>query len=221
MSDGILYIGSRRYSSWSLRGWLAVRLAGLDVEVKVLPIDGTGASPEVRAVSPSLKVPYLVHRSVALWESSAIGEYCAELAPGLYPSDPSAKGFARSIAHEMHAGFRDLRIAMPMVLGPDFPGAGRTPGALADIARIEAIWAEARARFGQGGAFLFGADFTLADAMYAPIVARFLCYRPEMSDKSRTYCEAVRTHPLIEAWYKDAADEPPEWRIAKYEQAPT
>ena len=157
-------------------------------------------------------MPYLLHRGIALWESSAIGEYCAELAPHLYPSDPLAKGFARSIVHEMHAGFRDLRIAMPMVLGPVFPGLGRTPGALADIARIQAIWAQACT-----GKFLLGDEFTLADAMYAPIVARFLCYRPELTEASLAYCQAVRTHPLVAAWYDEAAAEPPGWRIAKYE----
>jgi glutathione S-transferase len=212
MSDGVLYIGSRRYSSWSLRGWLAVMLAGLDVTVEVVPIDGTGASPGVRAVSPSFRVPYLVHRGVALWESSAIGEYCAELAPSLYPADPVAKGFARSIVHEMHAGFRDLRIAMPMVLGPVFAGLGRTTGALTDVARIEAIWGQ------RSGAFLCGEAFTLADAMYAPIVARFLCYRPELSEATLAYCQSVRTHPLVSAWYDAAAKEPAAWRIAKYEQ---
>ena len=218
MSEGTLYLGSRRYSSWSLRGWLAVKLAGLDVEEVVIPIDGTGASPAVQNVSPSQKVPYLVHRGVEVWESSAIGEYCAELTPALYPANPVAKGLARSICHEMHAGFRDLRLAMPTVFGPTFAGSGRTAAAMADIARIETIWQRVRSRYGENGPYLFGAEFSLADAMYAPIVSRLLCYRPEISMAAQTYCDAVRGYALVADWYKAAAAEPLEWRIAKYEK---
>lgn len=215
--DGTLYIGTRRYSSWSMRGWLAVRLAGLAVEEVVLPLDGSGASPAVQAHSPSGKVPYLVHRGVHVWESLAIGEYCAEQNAALWPADAAARAWARAVAHEMHAGFRELRLAMPMNLGRDFAGRGRTKGALADIARIAALWREAQARFGAGGAFLFGADFTLADVMFAPIVARFLSYTPELAADSRAYCEAVRAHPLVDAWYTAAAAEPAEWLVAKWE----
>ena len=116
-------------------------------------------------------------------------------------------------------GFRGLRQAMPMVLGRDGAGRGQTPEALADIARIEAIWRETRAAFGAGGPFLFGAAFGAADAMYAPVVARFLTYRPQLSAASWAYCEAVRRHPLVEQWYALAAAEPVEWRLAHYETA--
>lgn len=214
MADGRLLLGSRRYSSWSLRGWLAVRLAGLDVEEVVLPLRET-RSAEIAAASPSGLVPYLEHRGVRVWDSLAIAEYCAELAPGLWPADRSARAHARSIAAEMHAGFRGLRTAMPMNLGRSFPGLGRTPEALADIARIEAIWAECLATY--GGPFLFGASFGLADAFYAPVVTRFLTWQPEISATSRAYCEAVRAHPLVESWYAAAAAEPAAWRLAKYE----
>ncbi len=216
MSDGRLYLGNRRYSSWSLRGWLAVRLAGLDVEEVVIPLDG-GATEAVRRISPSALVPYLEHRGLHIWESLAICEYCAERAPALWPADLAARTHARVIAAEMHAGFRELRLAMPMNLGRDFSGAGRTAGALADIARIETIWAETRARFGGGGDFLFGATFNAADAMYAPVVARLLGYRPDLTAASRAYCDAVRAHPLIMAWYSDAAAEPEAWNQARYE----
>ena len=216
MAEGTLYIGNRRYSSWSLRGWLAVRLAGLDVAEQVIPLEG-GDTPAVKAVSPSGLVPYLEHRGVAVWETIAIGEHCAELAPALWPADRAARAHARAIAAEMHAGFRPLREAMPMNLGRPVPGAGRTEGCLRDIARIETIWREARARHGAGGPFLFGAAFTLADAMYAPVVTRLLTYRPEIAADTSVYCAAVRAFPLMAEWYGAAEREPAAWRIAKYE----
>ena len=216
MAEGTLYLGTRRYSSWSLRGWLAVRLAGLDVEEQVIPLAG-GDTPAVKAVSPSGLVPCLVHRGITVWDSLAIGEYCAELAPGLWPADRAARAHARAISAEMHAGFRAVRESMPMNLGRVVPGAGRNEASLRDIARIETIWRETRARFGAGGPFLFGAAFTLADAMYAPVVARFLSYRPQIAADSDAYCAAVRGFALVEAWYAAAADEPAEWLLAKYE----
>lgn len=220
MPDGKLFIGNRRYSSWSLRGWLAVRLAGLDVEEVVIPFTRPGPTPAIRAVSPTGLVPYLEHRGAKVWESLAICDYCAEITPALWPQDRVARAHARSIAAEMHAGFRELRMAMWMNLGRDFSGLGRTPGALADIARIEAVWADTQARFGAGGPYLFGASFTAADAMFAPVVARFLGWKPELSAASRAYCGAVRAHPLVAAWYDAAAAEPADWLVAGYETAP-
>ena len=219
MSDGRLFIGTRRYSSWSLRGWLAVRLAGLDVEDVVLPLDGGQAGSLVSRTSPSGLVPYLEHRGLQVWETLAICEYCAEFAPALWPAGLAARTRARVIAAEMHAGFRGLRQAMPMVLGRDASGLGRTPDALRDIARIEALWRETRAAFGAGGPFLFGAAFNLADAMYAPVVTRFLTFQPNLADDTKAYCAAVRAHPLMVEWYELAAGEPVEWRLAHYEQA--
>jgi len=216
MADGTLYLGTRRYSSWSLRGWLAVRLAGLDVEEVTIPLAG-GNTPAVREVSPSGLVPFLHHRGVDVWESLAIGEYCAEITPALWPAERAPRAHARAIAAEMHAGFRALRESMPMNLGREAPGVGRSAGALADIARVETIWHETRARFGAGGPFLFGAVFTLADAMFAPVVARFLTYGPELGADSRAYCAAVRDFPLVAAWYDAAAAEPAAWRLEKYE----
>jgi glutathione S-transferase len=216
MPPARLYIGNRRYSSWSMRGWLAVRLAGLEVEEVVIPLQG-GDTAAVKAVSPSGLVPFLEHRGHHIWETLAICEYCAERSPGLWPEAEDARIHARVIAAEMHAGFRELRIAMPMNLGRDFAGRGRTPGALADIARIEGLWAETRARFGAGGPFLFGAAFNAADAMFAPVVTRFLTWKPDLTDATRAYCEAVRAHPLVAAWYRDAAAEPESWLLDKYE----
>jgi glutathione S-transferase len=215
MADGTLYIGTKRYSSWSLRGWLPVRLAGLDVAEVVIPLAG-GSTPAVKAASPSGFVPYLEHKGAAIWESLAIGEYCAELAPGLWPEDRVARAQARAIAAEMHAGFRELRMNMPMSLFRDAAGAGRTEGCLADIARIDAVWRAALAQ--SGGPFLFGAAMGIADAMYAPVVCRFLTYRPELSAAAAAYCATVRAHPLMMAWYADAAIEPKEWFIARMEE---
>lgn len=215
MAEGRLVIGTKRYSSWSLRGWLCVHLAGLDVEEVLVPLAGGGGTEGIKAISPNGMVPYLEHRGARMWESIAIAEYCAEFAPGLWPSDRAARAHARSVAAEMHAGFRSLRMAMPMNLGRSFAGMGRTPECLADIARIEAIWAEALAA--HGGPFLFGRAFGLADAMYAPVVTRFLTWQPELSAASRAYCAAVRAHPLVARWYDEAAREPAEWLLPKYE----
>jgi glutathione S-transferase len=216
LSGGILYIGTRRYSSWSLRGWLFVHLAALDVEEIVVPLAG-GNTPSIKAVSPNGMVPYLEHRSARVWESLAIAEYCAEIAPALWPADRLARAHARAIAAEMHAGFRALRLAMPMNLGRVVPGAGQNPESLRDIERIDEMWATTRAAFGANGPYLFGADFTAADAMFAPVVARFLTYQPALSDIAGAYCAAVRAHELVAKWYNLAAEEPLSWRLEKYE----
>ncbi len=214
MAQGRLFLGNRRYSSWSLRGWLLVRLAGLDVDDVVIPM-AAGKTAEITQISPNGLVPYLEHDGARIWESLAIAEYCAEFAPRLWPAARPDRAFARSIAAEMHAGFRELRVAMPMNLGRRFPGHGQNPGSLADIARIEAIWAAALAR--SGGPFLFGAGFGAADAMFAPVVARFLGYVPPLSDTAAAYCAAVRGHELVARWVQLAAEEPASWQLDKYE----
>ncbi|HTW70698.1 MAG TPA: glutathione S-transferase [Acetobacteraceae bacterium] len=219
MPDGTLYIGNHRYSSWSMRGWLAVRLAALDVEVKTIRFVRPGPTPAIAGLSPNGLVPYLEHRGARIWESLALCDYCAEFAPALWPADRIARAHAKSMAAEMHAGFRELRQAMWMNLGRDFAGLGRTPGALADIARIEALWAETRQRFAADGPFLFGHDFTAADAMYAPVVTRFLTWKPQLAAATRAYCDAVRAHPLVAEWYDSAAAEPADWLVEEYEKA--
>ncbi len=212
-----LFIGTRRYSSWSLRGWLPVRLAALDVEEVVIPI-GAGPSQAITEATPAGLVPYLEHDGARIWESLAICEYCAEFFPALWPEDRVARAQARSIASEMHAGFRGLRAAMPMnLLRHDYAGRGQTPESLADIFRVDKIFVETREKFGGGGDFLFGKQFGAADVMYAPVVARLLTYRPAISPASQSYCDAVRAHPLVDAWYRAAAEEPQSWVLAKYE----
>jgi glutathione S-transferase len=214
--DAKLYIGTRRYSSWSMRGWLLVKLAGLAPEEIVIPLAG-GNTAAVKAVSPNGLVPYLEHDGAKVWESLAIAEYCAEIQPLLWPAGTQARAHARGIASEMHAGFRALRLAMPMNLGRNYAGLGRNPESLADIARIEALWADTRARFGVGGPYLFGAAFNAADAMFAPVVARFLTFQPELGPAALEYCEAVRAHVLVANWYDMAAKEPAAWQLEKYE----
>ena len=217
MPEGRLVIGNRRYSSWSLRGWLAVRLAGLDVDVELIPFSRPGPTEAISRLSPNGLVPYLEHRGARVWESLSVCEYCAEVMPTLWPVDRVARAHARSIAAEMHAGFLGLRQVMWMNLGRDFAGLGRTPAALADIARIEALWAETRQRFATDGPYLFGAGFGAVDAMYAPVVTRFLTWKPEIAPATQAYCDAVRAHPLVAAWYDAAAAEPDEWRLPDYE----
>src|ERR1700728_1601246 len=153
MPEGRLYIGNRRYSSWSMRGWLAVKLAGLDVEEVMIHFTRPGPTDAIGKLSPNGLVPYLEHRGARVWESLSVCEYCAEVAPALWPADRVARAHARSIATEMHAGFLGLRRNMWMNLGRDFSGLGRVPEALEDIARIETMWASTRARFGSGGPF--------------------------------------------------------------------
>ncbi len=198
-----------------MRGWLAVRAAGLQVDVIVIPMQD-GPTAAIKAATPAGLVPYLEHEGARIWESLAICEYCAEHAPALWPADRIARAEARAIAAEMHAGFRGLRTAMPMNLCRDFAGHGQTPDCLADLARIDALWGQALAR--SGGPFLFGAAFGAADAMFAPVAARILTYRPAMSDAALRYCNAVRRHPLVDEWYDAASKEPAEWMLAKYER---
>lgn len=219
MAEFTLYIGNRTYSSWSLRGWLACRCAGIEFDEVVIPLDRPETATEIRRHSPSGKVPALRHGTILVWDSLAIGEYLAEVAPqaGLWPADRAARAHARAIAAEMHAGFVNLRRSMWMNLRRRFPGKGQTPEALADIDRICAIWSDTRARFGHDGPFLFGKQFNLADAMYAPVVTRFVTWSPPLPSDARAYVAAVWEHPSMVAWRKAADAEP--WSIERYDNA--
>jgi glutathione S-transferase len=216
LADGTLYLGTQRYSSWSLRGWLLVKLARLDVGSVFIPLAG-GATPALRELSPNAMVPYLEHQGAKIWESIAIAEYCAEFEPALWPADRIERAHARAIAAEMHAGFRALRIAMPMNLGRDFSGLGQNPESLADIAHIDRLWTRTREQYGASGPYLFGETFNAADAMFAPVVARFLTFAPPLSEAASAYCKAVRAHHLVDHWYQQAAREPKAWLLEKYE----
>lgn len=217
MSDFTLYIGNRAYSSWSLRGWLACRIAGISFVEKAHDMAAADWPEFARAASPTGKVPVLRHGNVVVWESIAIGDYLADLFPraGLWPEDIAARAQARAISAEMHAGFTNLRSSMWMNTRRLFSGRGRNPGSLADIARIVALWGETRSRFGAGGPYLFGDRFTLADAMYAPVVSRFVTWEPELPASAKAYVTAVSDHPFMVEWRKAAEAEP--WIITKYE----
>lgn len=219
MSDGRLVIGTKRYSSWSLRGWLPVRLAGLNVSEDVIPLRQPDSSARITQVSPNGKVPCLEHRGVKVWDSLAIAEYCAELEPTLWPENREERAMARSISAEMHSGFQGVRSAMPMNLGRVQRPLKEplSEAVIKDITRIDSIWTEARRRFGAGGDYLFGRSFTNADVTFAPIVARFLSYDVDVSEVSRAYIAAVRKHPLMAQWYEEAEREPSEWLVDAFE----
>ncbi len=216
MNKTILHLGTRRYSSWSMRGWLAVQLASLAAEDHVIPLSD-GTTEALHAISPSSLVPCLEHEGITIWDSLAIIEYCAEIAPWLWPVAPGARAHARSIAAEMHSGFRALRIAMPMNLGAVTPDLAINRETESDIGRVEAIWADTRGKYGIEGPYLFGAAFTAADIMYAPVAARFISYTPKLTELSQVYISNVRRHPLVEHWYRLASAEPVSWRLEKYE----
>jgi glutathione S-transferase len=217
MPDGRLIIGTKRYSSWSLRGWLAVHMAGLDVAEVVIPLNSAGAfgTPGIAAASPNGLVPCLEHQGAQVWESMAIAEYCAEVKPSLWPADRVTRAHARSLANEMHAGFGGLRRAMFFNAGRSFPGRGQTPEAMADLAHLERAWGASLGRY--RGPFLFGAAFTLADAMFAPVCSRLRTWAPDLSPQAQGYVNAVLAHPLLVRWYGEALAEPLEWQLDKYE----
>jgi glutathione S-transferase len=176
----------------------------------------------VRATSPHAKVPLLRHhgadngKDVLVWETLAIAEYLNELCPQarMWPEGQAARAHARAIANEMHAGFGSLRAHMWMTLLTRRPGRGRTPESLADVARIAALWRDTRARFGAGGPYLFGPRFTIADAMYAPVVIRFWAWEPDLPEDAWAYCDAVWDHPFVAEWRAAAVQEKP---VARYE----
>lgn len=216
MAEGRLVIGTQRYSSWSLRGWLVVRLAELDVAVEVVPLAGAGQTKALKTLSPNGCVPYLEHRGAVVWDSLSIAEYCAEQQASLWPADPLERAWARSVAAEMHSGFRAVRSALPMNLGRNRALAEPLADDVhKDIARINAIWTQGVER---GGPFLCGQVMGNADAMFAPVVCRFLSYDvPGLSSASHAYMQAMRHHPLMEEWYAAAAQEPKSWQLDGYE----
>lgn len=222
---GRLLIGTKRYSSWSLRGWLAVHLAGLDVEEVRIPLAGAeaGGTPEVRSSTPAGLVPYLEHDGARVWESLAILEYCAEAAPPgtFWPEDRVARAALRSAATEMHGGFGALRRAFPMVLGGRASEAARdarlTAEARADLARVCALWGEALAT--AGGPYLGGAAFGGADVMFAPVCTRVATWGLDVPGHARAYRDAVHAHPLVARWHAEAEAEPAAWRLERYEAA--
>jgi glutathione S-transferase len=215
MADLHLYIGYRTVSSWSLRAWMPLVKTGAAFEETLLRYRTPEGKARLSALSPPSKVPLLVHkrdgREIKVWDSIAIGEYLAETFPAarLWPADPEARAYGRSVSAEMHSGFRPLREHLSMALLERHP-TPNNPQANADIARIEKIWRECRERWGKngGGPFLFG-HYTVADGMYAPIVTRFRTYGVKLGATGAAYMEAVLSDPDFRTWDERARAEPP------------
>lgn len=203
--DLTLVIGTKRYSSWSMRPWLACKAAGADFAEVEIALRQPGTKAEILAWSPSGQVPLLVHGQTRIWDSLAICEYLAELFPeaGLWPADRTARAVARAVSAEMHSGFRPLRMACSMDVCAVTPMAEIPEDVQADIARIQAVWADCRARFGQGGPFLFG-RFSIADCMYAPVVTRFRTYAVPLSPVAEDYCRTIEALPALKEWVAGA-----------------
>lgn len=206
-------IGNKKYSSWSLRPWIALKVAGIPFEERVIPFESEEFKRDVGAVSGTGKVPVLIDGDIKIWESLAILEYLAETFPdaGLWPKDVAARAHARVVSNEMHAGFQALRNHLPVnfarrIIKRDVP-----PPVIADVKRIEALWADSRARFGKGGPFLFGA-FGNADAMYAPVVSRFHTYDVDVGEGTRAYMTTMMTLPAWQQWTAEGIKEP--WLFA-------
>jgi glutathione S-transferase len=209
MAAASLTINSRNYGSWSLRGWLLCRMAGLEFVEEVLPADDAAAGAEL-LLSPSFLVPRLEHEGVTVWGTLAIAEYLQERFPdaGLLPTAPVARAHWRSISGEVHGGFVNLRSALPMNMTARHPGFPVFSGAQADIGRITAIWRDCLGK--SGGPFLFGARPTVADAMFTPICSRFVTYDVTLDGTCSTYREAVLALPDVVEWAALAAAEPQE-----------
>jgi len=222
-----LIIGNKNYSSWSLRPWIAMKMAGIVFDEEVIPLYEPGSRERILKYSPAGKVPVLTDGEVTVWESLAILEYLAEKFPkaGLWPADAAARSHARAIANEMHGDFAPLRRACPMNLWLPPKSRPQPTEVMDNVARIDALWSDCRARFGQksknGSAFLFGA-FGAADAMYAPVVARLHSFGLPVSSVAKAYMAAVMTLPAWAEWCEAALKEPwvmqgnePDWPLVR------
>ncbi|MCW2284671.1 glutathione S-transferase [Rhodoblastus acidophilus] len=210
MAKPVLTISSKNYSSWSLRGWLLCKIAGLEVEERRVPIDDADARAELLLLSPSFRTPALDHDGVHVWDTLAIAEYLVEVRPkaGLLPADRAARSHNRSVSGEMHSGFANLRSALPMNIKGDFPNFRIWSGAKPDIARITQIFHECLDQY--GGPFLFGAKPTVADAMFAPVCSRFATYHVALDSDAAGYRDHILNWaPMIE-WAEGARVEPEE-----------
>jgi glutathione S-transferase len=209
VTETILTISSKNYSSWSLRGWLLCRMAGLKIIEQVVPADDPANRAELLLLSPSILVPCLTHQGIRIWDTLAIAEYLNEVRPkaGLLPANRAARARCRSVCGEMHSGFTNLRSALPMNLKARHPGFKVWAGAQADIDRVTTIWHECLAAY--LGPYLFG-NLTMADAMYAPVVTRFLTYDVKLDAECADYCDRIMALPDMIAWHEAAMLEPEE-----------
>jgi glutathione S-transferase len=218
-----LILGNKNYSSWSLRPWIAMKVAGLNFDEKIIPLYEPGSREQILAYSPAGKVPILLDGDHTVWDSLAILEYLAEKFPQarFWPADVHARSYARSIASEMHGGFQALRHHCTMNFWLPAKRRPQCDEVMADVHRIDDMWTDCRARFGKTGPFLFGA-FGAADAMYAPVVARFHNYGIDVGEASRAYMAAVMALPAWGQWRAAALQETwvmkgnePDWPLVR------
>lgn len=209
-----LLIGNRNYSSWSLRAWIMLRHLGLPFTEQVVPLDQPDSAARVRAFNPSGLVPALRDDGLLVWDSLAICEYACELAGRGLPPGRAARALARSVAAEMHSGFRVLRRSWPMNARASGRRTATPPELLAEVARIDALWCQCRATHPDGGPWLLG-EYSLADAMYAPVALRFATYGAALSPVAASYVRAVLDDPVMAEWIAAARAEP--WVIAHEE----
>jgi glutathione S-transferase len=209
MERATLTISSKNYSSWSLRGWLLCRMAGLDFEEKPVDIDDPETRQELLLLSPSVRVPRLSHDGVEVWDTLAIAEYLNEVAPeaGLLPADRRARAHCRAVSGEIHSGFYNLRSALPMNIKARHQRFKIFSGARPDVARIREIWSDCLETY--GGPFLFGRP-TVADAMYAPVCTRFRTYAVGLEPALAGYCDTIFAWPPMQEWTEAALLEPDE-----------
>jgi glutathione S-transferase len=215
MAKLTLVIASQNYSSWSLRPWIAMRAAEIPFEEIVIPLDQPDTASRIGEYSAAGLVPVLLDGDTTIWESLAILEYLAEKFPekDLWPEGEVARATARAVSAEMHGGFNALRQQCPMNCRRTYETFELSPEVLRDADRVQSLWQDCRNRYGGSGAFLFGA-FGNADAMFAPVVSRFLTYGFPLDDVAHAYVNAVTNHPAMQDWLKVAATEP---QIDKYE----
>jgi glutathione S-transferase len=198
-----LIMGNRNYSSWSLRPWILMKHLGLAFGERVLPLDTPEFAREIAALSPTRRVPVLRHGDLRIWDSFAICEYASELAGAGWPQDRATRAVARSACAEMHSGFGALRSQWPMNARAEGRKTGDDAARAGEIARIQQLWAECRTRYGAPGPWLFG-EYSVADAMYAPVVLRFHTYGARLTATSAAYVETTLTDPHMREWL-DAA----------------
>jgi glutathione S-transferase len=205
-----LVIGNRNYSSWSLRAWMLARHLELPFDELQIPLDQPDTRARLHAVSGAGRVPVLIHDGLQVWDSLAICETLCELAGRGLPASAAARAVARSVSAEMHAGFAALRGQWPMNARATGRRTAMTAALQRDVARVDALWCDARARFGAGGPWLFG-DYSVADAMYAPVALRFRTYGAGLSAGAQNYLATALADPALQEWVAAAAAEP--WTI--------
>jgi len=209
MTGLILTIGDKNLSSWSLRAWFLLRQAGIPFAEENIKLDQPHTRKILNEASPAGLVPFLTHGNVTVWDTMAIAEYLNETFPekSLWPADPRARAFARSISAEMHSGFSALRTVWPMMFTREALGHTTSGGVQRDIDRINTIWTQCRTQFGADGPFLFG-EFSIADAVYAPVVSRFVTYGPlALSQETAAYMETMSALPAMKEWGEGAKAE--------------